>query len=55
MVETLMQILTNRLRDAPPTIGDKLHTINDIDVLGQLTDVALDCETFDVFEAALSS
>ena len=53
-VDTLLQILTNRLYDVPPTIGDKLHAINDIDVLSQLTNVARKCQTLDEFEAALN-
>ena len=53
MVETLMQILTKRLNDIPQTISDKLHTIHDHDALNQLTDVALNCQSLDEFEAAL--
>jgi len=53
-VETLLQILANRLSDVPPTIGDKLHSINDIDVLSQLTNIAWKCQTLDEFEAALN-
>ena len=53
-IETLLQILTNRLSDVPPTIGDKLRTINDIDVLSQLTRVALNCHSLAEFEQALN-
>jgi hypothetical protein len=53
-IETLLQILTNRLSDVPPTIGDKLHTINDIDVLSLLTKVALNCRSLAEFEQALN-
>ena len=52
-VENLLRLLTNRLGDVPQTVSDKLHTIHDIDVLGQLTDVAWNCQTLDEFEAAL--
>jgi len=48
-----LRILTKRLGDVPFTIRDKLHAIHDLDMLGQLTDVALDCQTLDEFEAAL--
>ena len=53
-METLLRILTKRLGNVSPTLGDKIHTIHDLDMLGQLTDVALDCQTFAEFEAALS-
>jgi len=52
--ETLLRILTKRFGDVPPTIREKLHTIQDLDVLGQLTDVALDCQSLDEFEKALN-
>ena len=52
-IETLLRILSKRLGDVPPTIHDKLHAIHDIDVLGKLTDVALDCLSLDEFEVAL--
>ena len=54
-VETLSRILARNFGDVPPTVQDKLHAIHDLDVLGQLTDVALDCQSFDQFEQALSS
>jgi len=52
-VENLLRLLTNRLGDVPQTVGDKLHTIHDIDVLGQLTDVAWNCNTLDEFVKVL--
>ena len=52
-IETLLRILTKRLGDVPSTLCDKLHTIHDLDVLGQLTDVALDCQSLTEFETAL--
>ena len=52
-IETLLLILTNRLGDVPQSVGDKLHTINDLDVLGHLTNVAWKCQTLDEFMAAL--
>jgi len=52
-VENLLQVLTNRLGDVPQTVGDKLHTINNLDVLSQLTKVAWDCQSFTEFESAL--
>jgi predicted transposase/invertase (TIGR01784 family) len=53
-IETLLRILTKRFGDVPPTVRDKLHTIHDLDALGQLTDVALDCQTLTEFEQALN-
>ena len=53
-IETLLRILTKRLGEVPSAIRDRLHTIHDIDVLGQLTDVAWDCQSLTEFEAALS-
>ena len=52
--ESLLRILTKRLGDVPPTIHEKLHAIHNLEVLGQLTDVALDCQTLDEFEKTLS-
>jgi len=52
-IENLLQILTRRLGDVPQTVGDKLHTINDLDALGQWTDVAWKCQTIDEFVKAL--
>jgi len=52
-VETLLLILTNRLGSVPQTVGNKLHTIHDIDVLGELTRVALDCDSLDEFVKVL--
>ena len=53
-VETLLRILTKRLGNVPPTVSNKLQDIHDLDVLGQLTDIALDCQTLAEFEAALN-
>jgi len=53
-VETLLRILTKRLGEVSPNVRDNLYTINDRDVLGKLTDFALDCQTLDEFEAALN-
>ena len=53
-VNTLLRILTKRLGEVSPNIRDKLYTINDRDVLGELTDYALDCQTLDEFEAAVT-
>jgi hypothetical protein len=53
-IEILLRILTKRLGDVPPAIQVKLHVIHDLDALGQLTDVALDCQTFEEFEQALN-
>ena len=52
-VETLSRILTRNFGDVPPVVHEKLRTIHDLDVLGQLTDIALDCQTLDEFEQAL--
>ena len=52
-IETLLRILTKRLGEVPSTTRNKLHTVHDLDVLGQLTDVALDCGSLAEFEAAL--
>ena len=53
MIETLLLILTNHLGDVPPSVGDKLYTIHDFDTLGELTRVALNCQSLTEFEAAL--
>jgi hypothetical protein len=53
-IETLQRILTKRLGDVPSAVRDKLHTIHDLDALGQLTDVALDCQSLAEFEQALN-
>ena len=53
-IENVLQILTRRIGDIPPTVRDKLHAIHDIDVLGQLTETAWDCQSLAEFEAALS-
>ena len=52
--KAIIKILTRNFGDVPPTVRDKLHTIHDPDVLGQLTDIALDCETFAEFEQVLN-
>jgi predicted transposase/invertase (TIGR01784 family) len=49
-IETLLRILTKNFGEVPLAIRDKLHSIHDINVLGQLTDFALDCNTLDEFE-----
>jgi hypothetical protein len=51
---SIIRILTKRLGGVPPSVRDKLHTIHDFDVLDQLTDVALDCQSLAEFEQALS-
>jgi predicted transposase YdaD len=53
-IETLLRILTKRLGDVPPALRENLHAIHDLDVLGQLTDVALDCQSLEEFEQALN-
>ena len=53
-IETLIRILTKRLGKVPPDISDKLYAIHDLDVLGQLTDAALDCQSLDEFETSLN-
>ena len=53
-VETLLRILTKRLGEVSPNVRNKLNSINDRVVLGELTDYALDCQTLDEFEAALN-
>jgi predicted transposase/invertase (TIGR01784 family) len=53
-IETLLRILTKRLGDVPHDLHEKLQTIHDLDVLGELTDVALDCQTLDEFEESLN-
>ena len=53
MIVTLLRILTRNFGEVPSAMSDELHSIQDIDVLGQLTDVALDCDTFDEFENVL--
>ena len=51
--ETLLRILARNFGEVPSAIRDKLHTIHDFDALGQLTDVALDCQSLAEFEVAL--
>ena len=53
-IETLLRILTKRFGEVPPALHEKLHDVHDLDVLGQLTDIALDCRSIDEFEAALN-
>jgi len=53
-IETLLRILTKRLGEVPPTVRNKLRVIHDLDVLSQLTDVALDCQSLDEFEDVLN-
>ena len=56
-IETLsrnvLQILTRRLGNVSPAVRDKLHAIHDINILGQLTEVAWDCQSLAEFEQAL--
>jgi hypothetical protein len=52
--KTILRILTKFFGDVPPTVRDRLYAIHDLDVLGQLTDVALDCESLAEFEVALN-
>ena len=51
--ETLLRIWTKNFGEVPSIIHEELHAIHDLDVLGQLTVVALDCESLDGFDAAL--
>ena len=53
-IETLLRILIKRLGEVPSTVHDMLYAIPDLDSLGQLTDVALDCRSLDEFEQALN-
>jgi hypothetical protein len=52
-LESLLRILTKRLGVVPPAIHDRLHAIHDLDVLGRLTDMALDCQSLAELERAL--
>ena len=52
-VESLLRILTKRFGQVPQVIIEKLHNINDLDRLVQLTDLSLDCGTLEEFEANL--
>ena len=40
-------------RDVSPTVRDRLSAIHDLDVLGQLTEIARDCQSLAEFETAL--
>ena len=51
---SVVRILTKRFSEVPPTFREKLYAIHDLDVLGQLTDVALDCQSLAEFEQALN-
>ena len=52
-IESLLRILTKRFGQVTQTSIEKLHNINDLDRLAQLTDLSLDCGTLDEFEANL--
>ncbi|MDR1492249.1 MAG: DUF4351 domain-containing protein, partial [Planctomycetaceae bacterium] len=52
-IETLLRILTKRFGEAPSAVIEKLRTIKDLDRLGRLTDISLDCPALDEFEKAL--
>ena len=52
-IESLLRILTKRFGDVPQTVIEKLHNINDLDRLAQLTDQSIDCNSIAEFEAAL--
>jgi len=52
--KSIIRILTKHFGDVSPTIREKLYAIHDLDVLSQLTDVALDCQSLAEFEAALN-
>jgi len=54
MFETLLRILTRNFGEVSPFVREKLHVIHDLDLLGQLADVALDCQSLAEFEEALS-
>ena len=51
---SIIRILTKRLGEVPSALRDQLHAIHDLDVLSQLTDVALDAKTLVEFEEALN-
>jgi len=50
---SIIRILTRNFGEVSPFVREKLYAIHDLDVLGQLTDVALDCRSLDEFEQAL--
>ena len=52
-IETLLRILTKNFGNVSPSLREKLNIIHDIDVLGQLTDYALDCDSLDEFMKVL--
>ena len=52
-IETLLRILSRNFGKVPSATSNKLQAIHDLDVLGQLTDFALDCQSLDEFEQAL--
>ena len=54
MIETLLRILTKSFGEVTPTVRDKLHAIHDVDLLGQLTETAWDCQSLTEFEAAMN-
>ena len=53
-VETLLRYLTRNFDEVPPIVRDRLYSIHDLDVLGQLTEAAWDCESLAEFEAILN-
>jgi len=52
-IETLIRYLTKNFGEVTPNVREKLYAIHDLDVLGQLTEAAWDCESLDEFESAL--
>jgi len=53
LIETLLRILSKNFDEVPSSIHDKLYIVNDLKTLGQLTRVALDCQSLTEFEVAL--
>jgi len=51
--ESLLRILTKRFGPVSHVIVEKLHAINSLDRLVQLTDLSLDCATIGEFEESL--
>jgi hypothetical protein len=49
-VETLLRVLTRRFGNISELIQEKLYSIQDIERLDRLVDVAIDCQTLDEFE-----
>jgi hypothetical protein len=52
-IEIILRVLTRRLGNVSEFVRDQLYGIKDVDLLDELADVALDCQTLAEFENRL--